>query len=109
TSVLTVFAGSPLFSGQPRTLDDLVRRDGGKLHVDVRSDYLTVRTRRFDRIALSEHAERYVRPWERDGCDAFFDMLQSSPLPISHCFFSCSRLPQQVRPPGTLILLQLAA
>jgi Cupin-like domain len=65
-----VFIGSPLFSGQPRSLDDIVRRDGGKIHINVRGgDYLNVHTRQQERMTLSEYIERYVRPWERDGYD----------------------------------------
>src|SRR5215204_4118510 len=62
-----VFMNSPLFSGQSRTLDDIVRRDGGKIHVNVRGgDYSNIRTRQQERMTLSEYVEQYVRPWERD-------------------------------------------
>lgn len=64
-----VIIGSPLFSDRPRTLDDIVRRAGGKIHVNVRGgDYLNGH-RQQERMVLSEYVERYVRPWERDGCD----------------------------------------
>jgi hypothetical protein len=65
-----VCIGSPLLSGQPRTLDDIIRRDGGKIHVNVRGgDYSNVRTRQEERMTLSEYVEQYVRPWERDAGD----------------------------------------
>src|SRR3546814_2285419 len=39
-----VLIGSPHFSGQPRSLDDILRKDVGKIHVKVRGgDYVNVR------------------------------------------------------------------
>ena len=65
-----VFIGSPLLSGQSRTLDDLVRRDIGEIYVNVRGgNYLNVRARQQERMTLSEYVEQYVRPWEHDGRD----------------------------------------
>src|SRR3546814_10358167 len=65
-----VLIGSPHFSGQPRSLDDILRKDVGKIHVKVRGgDYVNVRTRQQERLTLSEYIERYVRPWEYDGRD----------------------------------------
>src|SRR3546814_17794884 len=61
---------SSYFSCQPRSLDDILRKDVGKIHVKVRwGDYVNVRTRQQERLTLSEYIERYVRPWEYDGRD----------------------------------------
>ena len=61
-----VITDSPVFSSGPRTLEDVVRRDAGKLQVNVRGgDYADVNKRQKERMALSEYVEMYVRPAER--------------------------------------------
>src|SRR3546814_4807433 len=54
----------------PSSLDDILRKDVGKIHVKVLGgDYVNVRTRQQERLTLSEYIERYVRSWEYDGSD----------------------------------------
>lgn len=64
-----VITGSPLFAGQPLTLEDMARPDvAGHIQVNVRSgNYMNVSTRRNERMALADYVESIIRPLEQEG------------------------------------------